>query len=391
MQNPIGEADLEWILHRNCEGTEQLRKEIFMRKNILYRLYGRIAAGLILTALFLTGCQHGSQTPQDAAEEPTVVLTGGFARNEVFKIESMSGTLPEIMVYLVNMQEQYESVYGKEIWQRDLNGTTMSESVKDTVLANLAQVKAMNLLAQKHNVTLDEMEKQFAKEAAKEYYESLNETEIAVMQVNEEILTQMYEEYALANKVYEYIIKDINPEISDDEARTITVDYILIKTYTTDGTGAKIEYSEEDKDEARSLAEDILHQAKEEGSDFKELVLKYSEGDKGTYSFGKGETEEAFEQAAFNLATGEISSLVETPSGFYIIKCLSTFDKDQTSANKVKIVEEKREEVFGEEYDAFAQGLTRDINEKLWKSISLVDDENVSTQQFFDIYHDYFD
>ena len=28
MQNPIGEADLEWILHRNCEGTEQLRKII---------------------------------------------------------------------------------------------------------------------------------------------------------------------------------------------------------------------------------------------------------------------------------------------------------------------------------------------------------------------------
>ncbi len=28
MQNPIGEADLEWILHRNCEGTEQLRRII---------------------------------------------------------------------------------------------------------------------------------------------------------------------------------------------------------------------------------------------------------------------------------------------------------------------------------------------------------------------------
>ena len=27
MQNPIGEADLEWILHRNCEGTEQLQYE----------------------------------------------------------------------------------------------------------------------------------------------------------------------------------------------------------------------------------------------------------------------------------------------------------------------------------------------------------------------------
>lgn len=368
------------------EQLQGLKERNFMRKNSLYR---RIAMA-ILAALLVTGCQRSGETTGEAAEEPTVVLTSGFARNEVFKIESMSGTLPEIMVYLVNMQEQYESVYGKEIWQRDLNGTTLAESVKDTVLANLAQVKAMNLLAQKHNVTLDEMEKQFAKEAAKEYYESLNETEIAVMQVDEELLAQMYEEYALANKVYEYIIKDINPEISDDEARTITVDYILIKTYTTDGTGAKIEYSEEDKQEARDLAEDILRQAKEEGSDFKELVLKYSEGDKGTYSFGKGETEEGFEQAAFNLATGEISNLVETLSGFYIIKCLSTFDKDQTSANKVKIVEEKREEVFGEEYDAFAQGLTRDINEKLWESISLVDDEEVTTRQFFNIYHDYF-
>ena len=26
VQNPISEADLKWILHGNCEGTEQLRK-----------------------------------------------------------------------------------------------------------------------------------------------------------------------------------------------------------------------------------------------------------------------------------------------------------------------------------------------------------------------------
>mgnify|MGYP007107754632 CR=1 FL=1 len=26
VQNPISEADFKWILHRNCEDTEQLRK-----------------------------------------------------------------------------------------------------------------------------------------------------------------------------------------------------------------------------------------------------------------------------------------------------------------------------------------------------------------------------
>ena len=28
-KNPIGIADLEWIFARNCEGTEQLRKELY--------------------------------------------------------------------------------------------------------------------------------------------------------------------------------------------------------------------------------------------------------------------------------------------------------------------------------------------------------------------------
>ena len=27
VQNPITEDDFKWILHRNCEGTEQLRLE----------------------------------------------------------------------------------------------------------------------------------------------------------------------------------------------------------------------------------------------------------------------------------------------------------------------------------------------------------------------------
>ena len=33
MQNPIGEADLEWILHRNCEGTDQLRYYLRRKNN----------------------------------------------------------------------------------------------------------------------------------------------------------------------------------------------------------------------------------------------------------------------------------------------------------------------------------------------------------------------
>lgn len=337
--------------------------------------------GMLLFAL--TGCQKMDT-------DTRLVLTTGFGRDEIFRIESMSCTLPEVMVYLVNTQDQYESVYGKKIWETELNGVTLEESIKDTVLAQLAQVKTMNLLAEQYHVFLSDGELQTAREAAAAYFGSLNEEEKKAMQATEEIIEGLYEEFALANKVYEYIIKDINPEISDDEARTITVRYILIKTSDTDGAGRRVEYSEDAKRDAKERAKELLNLAREEGSDFEELVLQYSEGEKGTYSFGKGETEQAFEDAAFNLETDEISDIVETENGYNIIKCLSTFNREETDANKIKIVEKRKREVFGQEYDAFVTSLARTLNEELWSTVSFVENDEVKTKDFFDVYNQFF-
>ena len=267
---------------------------------------------------------------------------------------------------------------------------TLEESIKETVLAQLAQIKTMNLLAQQQGVSLDEAELEKAGEAAGAYFSSLNEAEQEAMQVTEETIRQLYSELALANKVYEYIIKDINPEISDDEARSITIQDILIKTYSQDGTGKRIEYEESAREDAYRRAREILLLAEEEGNDFESLVVQYSEGEKSTYSFGKGEMEEAFENAAFNLETGEISGIVETEDGFHIIKCISTFNREETDANKIKIVEKRREEVFGQEYDAFVESLTRTLNEERWDSVAFLEGDEIVTKDFFDVYHQYF-
>ncbi len=345
----------------------------------------QLAAALVCLLFLLLSGGCGSK---DA--DTKLVLYTGFKKDEVFRIETMSCMLPEIMIYLTNTQDQYESVFGKEIWKTDLDGVTLEENVKETVLAQLAQVKTMNLLAEKHGVTLDEGEQKKVQEAAEMYYSSLNDTERDVLGADKETIEKLYAEFALANKVYEYIIKDINPEISDDEARTITVQYVLIKTYTRDGTGKRIEYSESAKADALRQAEEILEMARSENTDFEDLVLQYSEGEKGNYSFGKGETDSAFEEAAFNLETGEISGIVETPYGYNIIKCMNTFNREETDANKVKIVEKRREEVFGQEYDAFITSLTRTLNEPLWSQVTFIENEEVTTRNFFDIYNETF-
>lgn len=345
----------------------------------------RMAAALLtVLLLLLSGCM-------DSLKGSKVVLTTGFEKNEVFRIEDMSCTLPEAMVYLINTKNRYESVYGREIWNVSLDGVTLEENIKETVLAQLAQQKTMNLLARQNGVTLSEEEEARAMQAAETYFQSLSEEEKSTLQITVKDVEELYREYALARKVYQYIIKDINPEISDDEARTITVQYIYFRTCILDGTGRKIEYSEEEKQEILRKAEEVRFQLKNEEADFEELILKYSDSEEGTCSFGKGEKDQAFEDAAFNLETDEISDIVETPEGYYLIKCISTFNRTETDANKVKIVEKRREEVFGQEYEDFVAALTRNLNEDLWQSVSLAGTENITTSDFFDVFDKYFD
>lgn len=351
------------------------------RRMALKRILAAIlTAGLLLNTL--TGCGEGGFGTK-------VVLTTGFEKDEIFRIETNSCKLSELMVYLTTIQNRYESVFGREIWETRADGMTLEENVKNIALAQIAQIKTMNLMAEKYEVKLSDEEEARAENAAKAYYETLGEREIELMGVTEKTIRSLYKELARAEKMYQYTIKDINPEISDDEARTITVQHILIKTYALDGTGKKIEYTEEAKKDAYRRAVEVMGLAKA-GEDFDALIRRYSEDDKATYSFGKGEMDEAFETAAFNLGTEEISDVVETEFGYHIIKCINTFDKEETDANKVKIVEQRREEAFGQEYDAYVETLTRNLNEELWNSVNFIHDEDVHTQNFFEIYTAYF-
>ncbi|MDE6983587.1 MAG: peptidylprolyl isomerase [Lachnospiraceae bacterium] len=354
---------------------------------VSYHKYAsRLVAILLVMVLGLTGCNISL----DAYKNTKIVLTTGFDKDEVFRIDRRSCRLAEVMVYLTNTKNQYEQALGSQIWQTSYAGETLEENLRETVLARIARIKAMNLLAEKYGISLSEEELGSAAKAAEQYYASLTDKERKLLDVDEKILCGMYEEYALAGKVYDYLIADINPEISDDVARTITVQHVLIKTYSLNEDGEWVPYSEEARRKAYQRAQEVLARARE-GADFSGLITEYSEDSDSTYSFGKGVMEAAFEEAAFNLGTDEISGIVETEHGYHIIKCISTFDRDETDRNKIKIVEQRRKEVFNEEYSGFVDGLTRSLNEKLWETVGFIEDEEVTTSSFFEMYQKAFD
>lgn len=341
---------------------------------------------LIGLCLVLSGCKG------EAGEggNTKIVLTTGFEENEIFRIGESSCSLPEVMVYLTNMQNQYESIYGPQIWQRTIGDETLEKKVKDVVLARLAQIKTMNLLAQQRQVQLSEQEEADVQRAAQEYMDSLNETEIAAMGIDEDVIQKLYREYAIANKVYNEIIVGTNPEISDDEARTVTVSQIYVKTYALDATGEKIPYTQESKQAAYDKIKNIQKMIRE-GQDFDELAARYSENGQLTVSFRKGETEPEYEEVAFELGNDEVSGIIETESGYYIIKCISTLDREETDRNKEKIMEQRKEEAFSAIYDEFMLTQIRNLNDELWENVQFIHDEKCTTTTFFDVYNQYFE
>ena len=368
-------------------------------------------AAMILAVLGLSGCGR-----------TRVVFTTGLSDKEVFRIGDEVCTLPEMIVYLTNVQNEYEKVYGDRIWESSHNGVTLEDNIKDTVLERLTRIKTMYLLAKEQGVELTAEEEKKVEEAGGKYFASLSKEEVEALSVDEALICQMYREYALAEKVYKQIIRDINPEISDDEARRITVEQIVI-LYDSQVSIPKADDAEEEGTDEAAVQENGTIQAadaqnqesntQEERSaqvgnpaynlavwirqmaltgtqSFEELAETYNQAEETTISFGKGEVEEALETAGFNLDTGGISQVIEGSDGYHIMKCISTFNREETDANKVKIVEKRRKEAFDQVYDSFVENLTSQMNEKLWEQIAFIRKEGVTTSDFFRVYAEYF-
>ena len=335
----------------------------------------------VLAACFFTGCKKSKKTE--------IVLTTDFEEGEVFRIEKMSCYVPEVMVYLVNSENQYDGIFGPDIWQIPIDGMTLEEKYKDTILARLAQIKVMNLMAQDQDFKLNEDDELRVKAAARDYYASLNETEKQLMGVDEETIYNVYYEFATADRLYHDITDKVKPQISDDEARIVTIRDILIKTYKPSATGT-VSYNAAEKAEAYERIQKIKEKI-DEGADF-DVIAEGTENEDNQiqYSFGRGVMPASYEEAAFNLTVGEISDIVETEYGYHILKCITAYDPEEADKNREEMIKLKKQEAFNNIYDGYIQGLNSNLNADLWDTVGYVKTNAITTTSFFDVYDTYF-
>lgn len=316
-----------------------------------------------------------------------VVFVTGLDRDELFNVGDQSGSCREMRVYLTTMENQYRKAYGDDVFTRSGN-ETVGDSLKENALERLVKVKALNQIAAKEEVALDETEVSGARQTAGSYLSSLSDAEREYLGISENDAVEMVKEYRLAAKMAEQMTSGVPDEVSDDEARTVTVQSILIKTYSENGDGTRTEFTDSQKAEARQRAQELRDKIQYGmdnmlGITFDTYIAEYNEDSVSTYTLGQNDADSAFAQAAFSQPVGTISDVIETADGYRIIKPIATSDETQLQSNKEAILAERIQKAYEAAYDSYVSEMDCQLNEDRWNQVALCEDPEVTTDSFF--------
>lgn len=305
-----------------------------------------------------------------------------FTDNQVLRVDDRYMTQNQAMVLLCGLQKKYENTFGSEAGSLQFGNATLNQYIKEQVKNQLVQLAGLNELAETRGIVLNEEEMAVVKEAAEAFINSFTKEQQKAIGIKKADVQELYKEYATAEKVYQQITEDVKKEISDDQARMIDIQVIFFA------------FPDEEAEtqsalEARNLVNATAYQVWERiaaGESFESLAAEYNNGTPTEYRIGRGEMEEAFEEAAFQLTSGQVSGLVEGKDGIYIIKCISNYNQEETDANKEKIYMENCSEIFNKEYNKFLKKAKVKLNDKAWEKVNIVSGAALPDVDFLSIY-----
>lgn len=324
----------------------------------------RLAAAALAVSLALVsgGCQVGGEK---------VTISRGMSKNEVFLIDGKSCKLPVMKLLLVNNMNLHGECYGISLLKNeDLKvQKKFGQYVKKICIDEAAKVYTMDALANEQGITLTDEQKELVQWAGEDCYKSLSEEEIDAFGLSQDEIVDLYAKYALADKLYATLISDVNPEVSDDEARVMEIRQIFVQ----------------DEDRAQQAYSELQND-----TEFSAVAANYNEADEISLTVERGMLPEEAEKVAFAMENGTFSEPVQTSDGYYIFYCDNKYDEEQTQQHKTDILEQRRQEAFDAQYDPFVEQTVSKLNEKVWKNLSIQDLEQYSFSQFYEIYDKYF-
>lgn len=345
---------------------------------------------LVCSMALVTGCgKKDSKKVSDKTEDGSVDTSINYKKDDVaLTVDNEDLTMEEMLYYIYSyesqidyMDQMYQYYFNTGYWDMEVEeGKTIRQDAKDQAMDTAIRYEVLYREAMKKDYSLTDDEIKTIKENSASVIEQMSEEQLALTGFTEEAITTIQQKWAITDKYYQDLIdsfdiddKAIKKGIDKDQYKEYSTEYIMVPTATTDDQGNSTPLSDDEKKAAKEKIEAIYDKVK----DSKNLEDGISDGDSDvTYtdlSFlpnDENETaDKTFMKEAMKLANGEISGIVETDEGYYIIKMVddsATTSYDEAVDTAIKEAEDAR---FEEEFKTIQESYNVKINDKVWDKV----------------------
>lgn len=331
----------------------------------------KIGLVLLSALLLICSCGNGEKLLESSKEEKTVVKTidGYEVPMELYRYLAM------------NYKEQYEAGQNNDIWLGD-GGQALLEKLNEDVDQSLLQLYTTLSVCKAYGL---DPESDFIKDtvdaAMSEIYEAYEYdykvyTEaLAAEHMNDSVYRFFVRNDILAEELMVLMVQ--KGEIPTDKKALQDIiesdAFIRVKQILVPFDNGKT------KEENLAYAKSVLEKV-QKGADFDALASAPGEYGGDLFMFNnpdgyymcRGQYQQAFEDAAFALAIGEISPIVESSAGYSIIK---RYEKD---GNYLRTH-------YDELADEYARGLYNMALEAHQNTLTVTDTDNMKNYSIFNL------
>lgn len=304
----------------------------------------------------------------------------------VFTIGKQPVYLNEVWIYAKTIQQEYEKNYGSGIWSVELlnesgEAQTVETITKEDIIEEILQVKVLVYKADSFGIALSQEETLQIQQQAEAFMSGLTDADVAETGVTLELAVQVYQENAIAGKVYERIMREGNVEVSDEQCRQTKIYDLYFPTYLEIGEDDFIALTEDEKATQFNTASEAYNRVTDTEDSLSIETAAYDYGCRNSdfYTMSYDEYVERYGQEItdqlYALKDGEYLGVVESKYGYHIFRMIALTDAEATQNKKKSMEFELQRNYFAEVYKGYLKEMdttwkfSKNVDEDAWNLI----------------------
>lgn len=282
-------------------------------------------------------------------------------------------------------QAQTEAMYASfmggsdfAIWETEAEeGKTFGQQAVEQSLEELETMYIMKEKAADYGVEVTEEDQKAIAEAAAEFIKANSQETIEKLAVTEEQVKTYLELRTYEARMHDPIVADVDTEVSEEESQQSSFSYVSISTADLEEKEIK-----KKKEEAQEILDNMTKDPK---ADFEEVVKAVNEeytALDGTFDTTAPKDEEDASssypakvlEVLRSLKDGEMGpDVIETDTGYYVVRLDKINDEEATADKKDSIIEERKSELYTDTTASWREEAEITVDKKVLKTLTITD------------------